>query len=182
MKAFNIIDVMDDALLLFYRQTRRAVHFLAALVPLVLLLVGSCKTSQIESAFASPVGAHQVRAALFPDRPHGRAAAYHPAEGYISRARQFISHEPRALVLLTEEEVGYLFGSPQMTRKDKDSEVWQYKTDTCVVDFYFYGSSKTAPRDVTYADVRSKKFSRTADLPKKAQSKCLRAIIDGSDI
>ena len=66
---------------------------------------------------------------------------------------------------LTAREVSYLFGKPSMTRKDADARIWQYKTDACTVDFYFYGGeSDAAP--VAYVDYRGD----------AAESDCLRDI------
>jgi hypothetical protein len=170
-----LIDKLDGALMLAYRHlrgnARRMARLTAVLLPLVALLVGSCKTSELPGAYGGDAGPAQFRMALFPDRVNFKAGVYSPAAGYVSRARAFVAGAPEALELLTETEIGYLFGSPAMERQDADARIWQYKTGACVVDFYFYGGRESP---VSYVDVRLKDGGMSG----RRQEKCLRRLME----
>ena len=134
------------------RNARRITNLVVALVPLMALLVGSCKTSQItDNIYGAATNAQQFQMALFPDRADFHGTHYIPAAGYISQARDYIENKPQALMMLSREEVGYIFGKPSFHRHDADAEVWQYKTKACVIDLYFYGK-----KQVSYIDARRK--------------------------
>lgn len=134
------------------KNSRRLTRMVVTLVPLVMLLVGSCKTADMPGAYGSNNGREQFRMALFPDRVNFKGVNYHPAQGYISRAREFVADAPDTMKLLTDEEVGYIMGAPAMQRRDAgvNAKVWQYRTDSCIVDVFFYDGN------VSYVDMRAK--------------------------
>ena len=150
------------------------------LVPLMMLLVGSCKTADLPSAYGTAGGADQLRIALFPDQVRVKdAALYKPARGYVQRAQTYVSGAPETLEMLTAREVGYLFGEPHFQRKDSvaKAQVWQYSQGECVVDFYFYDEAEASvqPAAVSYADVRQR--SDAHRLSGDAKTDCLRAVM-----
>jgi len=175
-----LVALVDDACMALGRQARRNARRIArlalALLPLMVLLVGSCKTSGLANAYGGNGSPQQLRAALFPDSVNADAAHYIPAAGYVSRAQDYIKGAPEALKLLTEQEVAYLFGKPSLQRRDADARVWQYKTGACVVDFYFYGAQK----QVSYIDVRVQGAMPASALPEKTRAKCIGHAIDGA--
>ena len=182
------IGVIDSLLMSLYRKVGRFSQVMLTLAPLMVLLVGSCKTSQLPGAYGGNAGPVQFRTALFPDRVNFKGVSYYPAEGYVARARSFVEGDPGVLEMLTEEEIGYLFGKPSMRRQDADARVWQYKTNVCVVDFYFYTEhGKENASTVNYVDVRLKKEMirdtkiQLGDLPKKSRAKCIKNILDKGD-
>ena len=151
-----VVSILDDGFMLFYRHVRRnarrITNLVVTLVPLMALLVGSCKTSQTaDNIYSVVTSAEQFRTALFPDRATFHGAHYTPAAGYVAEARDFVEDQPQKMLMLTRDEIGYLFGKPTFHRHDADAEVWQYKTGGCVVDFYFYGQ-----KPVSYIDARHK--------------------------
>ncbi|MDE1151737.1 MAG: hypothetical protein PW788_04290 [Micavibrio sp.] len=191
----SAVALVDTAYMGFYQQVRtsarRISRVLLALLPLMMLLVGSCKTSQVTDSFSTGTNTAQFRAALFPDRV-ADDKSYRPAGGYVNRARDYIEGDPAALMRLTEAEVSYLFGKPTMERKDADARIWQYKTKSCVVDFFFYDASgKTADgkgkpeSPVSYVDYRLKEdlqqgsAARLGSVPESSQSKCIEKIVSG---
>ena len=166
----GFIPAVDKGFLLFYRNARRIAHLVVSLVPLMALLVGSCKTSQVSSLtdniYTGRAAAENFRAALFPDMPgFSKAAGYRPAAGYVSQARHYVERSPETMMMLTRNEIGYIFGKPTFRRHDADAEVWQYKTGACVIDFYFYGK-----KNLSYIDARLKDQSPASA---KEESKCL---------
>lgn len=156
------------------RNARRALHLVMAMLPLLALLVGSCKTSQSTylagNAYESP---STFQAALFPDRAGFQGVSYTPAAGYIRQARGFVEDAPQALMMLTRTEIGYIFGKPTLQRRDADAEVWQYKTEACVVNLYFYGN-----KPLSFVDIRRTEGNKLiAERPSlDEQSDCLRGI------
>ena len=171
-----VVAFLDNSFMLFYhhvrRNARRITNLVVTLVPLMALLVGSCKTSQTPSladALSANGGAEQFRTALFPDRINFHGTHYVPAAGYISQARNYVESAPQTMMMLTRDEIGYIFGKPVFHRHDADAEVWQYKTGVCVVDFYFYGQRK-----LSYIDARLMKDMSPAS--PHEESRCLHNI------
>lgn len=169
------------------RNARRLTRLGFALVPLMMLLVGSCKVSEVSDTFTGQEKASQLRAALFPDRAASHNGGYMPAGGYVSRAQKFVEGDPKALTRLTEQEIGFMYGKPTMERKDADARVWQYKTAACVVDFFFYDDKDGRDESpVSYVDFRLKQdldgatAPRTEPVSERGQGKCLKRIVSGS--
>lgn len=172
------IGVLDSGFMLFYQQvrsnTRRIVHLAIAFLPLMALLVGSCKTSLTPTLAGSAYeSAEKFQDTLFPDRAGFHGVNYTPAAGYVAQARSLVEEQPHTMLLLTRREIGYVFGKPSLRRRDADAEVWQYSTDACVVNFYFYGN-----KPMSFADIRLKDGTKlVAERPSMSeQSKCLRDI------
>lgn len=169
-----VVSILDDSFMLFYRHVRRnarrITNLVVTLVPLMALLVGSCKTSQTSQSMLhkAVTNAQQFQAALFPDRANFQGARYIPAAGYIAQARNYVEKIPQSMMMLSREEIGYIFGKPSFHRRDADAEVWQYKTAGCVVDFYFYGE-----KQVSYIDARRKDQTRATA---SEETNCLRNI------
>ncbi len=181
MQNESFIQTSDRLLVLFYahvrRNSRRLTHLVVTLLPLMALLVGSCKTEQLPWVYGSNAGSDQFRIALFPDRVNYHGADYYPAAGYVSRAQTFVVDQPQALKMLTRQEIGYLFGKPALHRQDADAEIWQYKAGGCVVDFYFYGQKQLSHLDIRLkADLTPGRSPQPVPMPQ--QSDCLRGIAD----
>lgn len=180
---------VDSAFMVFYAQLRRNARRLArlglAMVPLAVLLVGSCKTYESDTAYGSAEAPALFRLALFPDSRQAAANDdYRPARGYINRAQKYISGDPAALMKLTEREIGYLFGKPSMVRRDAAARIWQYRTEGCVVDVYFYkDGARQNGFDVSYVDFRSGEELKIGGpiankpAPQNSQSRCLRTLV-----
>jgi hypothetical protein len=180
-----LIDLIDRSFMALYFETRKNANRLArlalALLPLMLLLVGSCKISALPASYAGASVVEQFRAALFPD--HTAAADYVPARGYIARAQKFVESDPDSLLKLTEDEVSYIFGRPSMERRDADAHIWQYKSNACVVDVYFYEQpGMTHGYNVAHVDFRMKEqlvpgIAVNDEAPSaRRQSECLRKL------
>lgn len=174
-----LVAALDHVFMQFYaharRNARRIAHLAIALLPLMVLLVGSCKTADVHGSYVKTSEAQRVRTAFFPDRVNFKGLEYYPAGGYIARAQKYVAQEPKALAALTDDEVGYLFGKPALTRHDADAKIMQYKAAACVVDFYFYGD-----KEVAHIDVRLKEAPAAA-LPEKVREKCIGRVIDAGD-
>ena len=182
-----LVDVVDRALILLYshvrKNARRLTRLIVTLVPLMALLVGSCKPSQLPWSLGSNADPVQFRIALFPDRVAYEGVSYSPAAGYVSRAQEFVVHQPESMLMLTQQEITYLFGKPTLHRQDANAEVWQYKTAGCVVDFYFYDEAGTKGQSpLSYVDIRMKdemvpgSAFRTRPLAPAEKSDCLHTV------
>lgn len=156
---------------------RGAARALMLFAPLVMLLVGSCKEADLPGAYGSNASPEQFRVALFPDQVRADDKnAYRPARGYVLRAQTYVADTPENLGKLTLREIDYLFGQPGWARHDAiaNAKVWQYSEGDCVVDFYFYDTSRAAPA-VSYADVRRRNTARPLD--GDDQAACLKSIM-----
>lgn len=174
----RMISLLDKALLQSYAMLRGHVrlmtNMLLALLPLMILLVGSCKTSDMQAISVSSSVATEYRAALFPDSSKRNTAGSTPAAGYVVRARKLMENNPAALKRLTQQEVVYMFGKPEMERHDADARIWQYSSAGCVVDFYFYAEDGRKDMDVAYVDYRF--GGMTPAETKHQQGSCLHKI------
>jgi hypothetical protein len=157
-----LVDAVDGAFMGLYAQARsnaaRMTRLGLTLVPLMMLLVGSCKTESASIHDSAQAGVDYLRTALFPDRVLARDAGdYAPAAGYVSRAQDFVAGDPATLMRLTQQEVAYLYGKPTMERRDADAKIWQYRSRACVVDFYFYEQEgHETESNVAFVDYRLK--------------------------
>ena len=182
-----VCNLVDAAFMGFYlqvrRNTKRISRLLVAFLPMMLLLVGSCKTSEVIENIIGQNRVAQFRAALFPDETLSGDGVYTPASGVVARARDYVENDPASLMRLTQAEVGYLFGKPTMQRRDADAKIWQYKTKSCVVDFFFYDDKAIGgDAPVSYVDFRLKadlepgSAARMDGVPEGSQTKCLQKI------
>lgn len=164
-----LVTLADAGLMRLYVQARRnasrIVRTAVALLPLIVLMVSSCKTAETASTLTP---AQQVRQALVPD---------HAAPAQSGRARAYVAAAPETLTLLTTREIGYLYGRPAFVRKDDGIQVWQYKTEGCLIDFYMYGD-KTGADAVSYVDVRRDGVLPVGrePLPAGVRTDCLRGL------
>lgn len=113
--------------------TRRA----AAL--LLVALAAGCGTA---GDTAAPSGAPE----------DARAAAYRPPHDAPAIA-------PDALLGMTATAVTGLLGQPTFLRREGPAQVWQYRSDLCLVDLFFYPpkaqeAAGGAALQVTYAELR----------------------------
>ena len=60
--------------------------------------------------------------------------------------------DPQTLVGLAGAEVTATLGEPELRRVEHPAEVWQYRTDRCVLDLYLYDES--GRRQVVYVESR----------------------------
>ena len=60
--------------------------------------------------------------------------------------------DPAELVGLKSDIVNDLLGAPAMTRRESGAEVWQYRSDICVLDVFLYGG----PQQVEHVDLRDR--------------------------
>jgi hypothetical protein len=186
-----LIGMVDQGLMALYlharSNARRLTRLGLALLPLMMLLVGSCKVEEVSDNFAGQGQTAQLRAALFPDRAVAQGE-YHPAGGYVARALKFVEGRPDALTRLTDREIGFLYGRPTTERKDADARVWQYKTSACVVDFFFYDDARDGNDEspVSFVDYRLRQdldpesAPREEPVPDIGRTRCLKKIAGGA--
>ena len=77
------------------------------------------------------------------------ACAGGPGGGSFGSSRPI---DPQTLVGLAGTEVTATLGQPEMRRVEHPAEVWQYRTDSCVLDLYLY--EETGSREVVYVESR----------------------------
>jgi len=178
---YFLIDFIDKAFLSFYRNvinnSRRLTRIFVTLVPLMTLLVGSCKTAQLPMAYINK---------SFPTSIINKGSISTVSQSYSNRTSSGnrITGDSNSLLNLTQKEIGSLFGRPNFSRKDDNARVWQYKTSKCVVDFYFYEEvGSKGNNKISYVDIRFKEelipgsSSRAKPASYKEQSNCLNGVV-----
>lgn len=65
-----------------------------------------------------------------------------------------------------------LFGSPALVRREPPAEVWQYRSDDCVLDLYLYGENQ--PDKVQHAELRAHEADQTTG--NAFETQCLREL------
>ena len=61
--------------------------------------------------------------------------------------------DPETLVGLGPDAVAARLGQPELRRQEQTVEVWQYRSDTCVLDLYLDETGRTG-RQVVYYETR----------------------------
>lgn len=165
----------------------RSTAFILLMLPTMSLLVGSCKTSDLSSSAYSYQKSMAFKEALFPSssiiKRNADDSSTRAHRTYVSRARSIIQKDPESLMKLTKQEISFIFGEPTFARKDANARVWQYKTNNCVIDFYFYDerNAKTAS-PVSFVDMRFKEelypgSASKGSVSTQEQSKCLQDVV-----
>lgn len=106
-----------------------------------------------------------VTACAPPPSPGTGAVPPAPAAGAASRQQPADPAKPGAktvevpiLLGLASRKVEELFGMPRFVRRDGPAQIWQYGTDACTVNLFFY-------RDGPMLKVRHVEFrNRSADM------------------
>jgi hypothetical protein len=63
---------------------------------------------------------------------------------------------PERLAGLTAPDLSALLGPPGFVRRDPPAEVWQYGTETCVLDLFLYADGADQPPKVSYFEFRGR--------------------------
>jgi len=172
----------------YFAHNTSSTRLMISLVSMAILLSGSCETSAISGPYFEAYGQKiAFKENLFPKASIIEdSEESHAHMAYVSRARSIVQNDPKALMKLNNQEISYLFGKPTFSRKDADARVWQYKTNNCVIDVYFYEEGKGAQSPVSYVDMRFKEElfpgsqSKTS-VSQEEQSRCLQDVVAMSD-
>jgi hypothetical protein len=153
----RLIDKIEKTV--FLQAVLRCLPFML----LSVFLVGSCKTNMSPAAYGSNTTDEAFRLALFPDQILAADdKAYKPAEGYIQTAQSYIAGDINSLKRLGDQEIKHIFGAPSFNWAQDKGELWQYQTEDCVLDVYFFdgqtSSAHTADesRKVSYFEIRNR--------------------------
>lgn len=95
-------------------------------------------------------------------KPSPKATAPKPApQAEATPAPSFSAEEqdPSRLLDLHESDLAAILGQPNFVRKDMSAEVWQYRTDACVLDLFLYEFDQG--RAVTYYEFRARSDGET---------------------
>jgi hypothetical protein len=63
-----------------------------------------------------------------------------------------VNDDPDQLLGMTSETLGEILGKPTIVRRDGGAEVWQYRSEACVLDLFLYGGMK----QVEHVDLRDR--------------------------
>lgn len=99
----------------------------------------------------------------------------------IRQAAAQVKGDPDALLRLTGAQIGLLFSTPGLLRHEGVMNVWQYRTDDCVLDIYVADSGRGK---VVHYETRARvKASHTGEtvLDVVAVRDCVRSVFMGHD-
>lgn len=63
-----------------------------------------------------------------------------------------VNDDPDQLLGMTSDTLGEILGKPTLVRRDGGAEVWQYRSEACVLDLFLYGGMK----QVEHVDLRDR--------------------------
>lgn len=69
---------------------------------------------------------------------------------------------PERLAGLTASDLSALLGPPGFVRRDPPAEVWQYGTESCMLDLFLYADGAGQPPKVSYFEFRGRSVSGIA--------------------
>ena len=122
----------------------------SAILIIAMLLVGSCRTSEVSATYRGSDNHDKVRNILFP--------AEQSAKAHITVARNYLKNHPDIMIHLTDKDILEILGQPEIQRHEEAADIWQYAGNECVVDIYFYNESiKSDKRFASYYEIRSTK-------------------------
>lgn len=63
-----------------------------------------------------------------------------------------VNDDPEQLLGMTSDSLGDILGVPDVVRREGAAEVWQYRSESCVLDLFLYGGMK----QVEHVDLRDR--------------------------
>ncbi len=63
-----------------------------------------------------------------------------------------VNDDPEQLLGMTSDSLSDILGEPDVVRRDGGAEVWQYRSEACVLDLFLYGGMK----QVEHVDLRDR--------------------------
>lgn len=84
-----------------------------------------------------------------------------------------VSYRPENLLKVTARDVRALLSEPELVRAELPTTVWQYRTDTCVLDIYFQAQSADDPAaPVVHYEMRGREKQT-----QHARANCIKSLI-----
>lgn len=121
-------------------KTRHAKREIA-LFAFALLIFTLCGGQIFDGAIASP----------------GIATPAISSQANVLGVRQFVRSNPDNVLQLKGRDIMAAFDVPELVRDETPSTLWQYRTESCVLDVYFKSSdAKVENAPVVYYEVRSR--------------------------
>lgn len=118
----------------------------------------------------------EVAVAVAETAPPSQPAAETPArQAVLPEGERLVAVTPAAVALpvgalpgperlagLTAADVSALLGPPGFVRRDPPAEVWQYRTDSCVLDLFLYADAADRPLRVDHFEFRGRTVAGVA--------------------
>jgi len=145
-------------------------------------LVGSCRTGDLQKAFAAENSTEIIRlAALNPTAGVGSFAqnrSLSSSVGYLNTIKEYISNAPEILLKLTQNQIGLIFGEPILVRQDAQAKVLQYQKGSCVLDLYFYQNTTTGDVPMTHYELREQFEPFATSQTESTPQDCLKDLLN----
>ena len=76
-------------------------------------------------------------------------------ESRKSLARE-ISLHPEKMLTVRGQDIKYVLREPELVRVEAPTTIWQYRTDSCVLDIYFAGETDALMLPVAHYEMRAR--------------------------
>lgn len=67
-----------------------------------------------------------------------------------------ISLHPEKMLTVRGQDIKYVLREPELIRHETPTTIWQYRTDSCVLDIYFSGESDALMLPVAHYEMRAR--------------------------
>jgi hypothetical protein len=141
---------------------------LASVMAVCLLLVGSCNTAQVSGILSSILHNNKDIASL--------------SQGQLMRyaydLQNVSAEDPENLEQFTSRDITLMLAKADLERKDYPSVIWQYRSESCVLDVYFQADDEQDMTDapVAYYELRERGLvTRASENPVGAWN-CLQSL------
>ncbi len=91
-----------------------------------------------------------------------------------------VAKNPDQLASLRQQDVELIFSKPHFVRNDGVTQVWQYRTESCVVDIYWQGSN--VQNKAKFVEFRDRQLNGEMEANKSAPWHCVQSLVQNRDI
>ncbi|PJB73778.1 MAG: hypothetical protein CO093_00060 [Alphaproteobacteria bacterium CG_4_9_14_3_um_filter_47_13] len=133
----------------------RAVMIVCVILSFPLGIIGSVKISQSITANRALAATR----AMTPEQETVRTAfSKNERKRYAAVLGKFVIGNPEKIYRLIDRDFLVMFHEPDLKRQDGETGIWQYRTESCVLDIYF-GSAQQGLRPVIHYEVRPRQMA-----------------------
>lgn len=93
----------------------------------------------------------------------------------IYSLRRAALNAPERMKNYSPVNIGLLLGAPYLERRDGQTHVWQFRSASCVADFYFRDTQNGKQPELTYIETRATQTS--APIKDSSIGRCLKTIL-----
>ncbi len=92
-----------------------------------------------------------------------------------------ITEDPALIASLRQQDIELALAKPDLVRVDGQTQVWQYRTQSCVLDIYWRGKDVTS-KSASHYEFRARQNGDMQNQDEAAPWHCVQSIIQKRDI